>query len=69
MGCSTERCKEEDAGSHWRETTPWGKFSEESKNHEQLQKKSLHLVASLLLVVRPGAPSSVLVPSSDALCS
>ena len=27
------------------------------------------LVASLLLVVRPGAPSSVLVPSSDALCS
>ena len=27
------------------------------------------LVASLLLVVRPGAPSSVLAPSSDALCS
>ena len=25
------------------------------------------LVASLLLIVRPGAPSSVLVPSSDAL--
>ena len=25
--------------------------------------------ASLLLVVRPGAPSSVLAPSSDALCS
>ena len=25
-----------------------------------------HLVASLLLVVRPGAPSSVLAPSSDA---
>ena len=29
----------------------------------------LLLVASLLLVVRPGAPSSVLAPSSDALCS
>ena len=28
----------------------------------------LLLVASLLLVVRPGAPSSVFVPSSDALC-
>ena len=27
------------------------------------------LLASLLLVVRPGAPSSVLAPSSDALCS
>ena len=27
------------------------------------------LVASLFLVVRPGAPSSVLAPSSDALCS
>ena len=26
----------------------------------------LPLIASLLLVVRPGAPSSVLVPSSDA---
>ena len=26
-------------------------------------------LASLLLVVWPGAPSSVLVPSSDALCS
>ena len=25
--------------------------------------------SSLLLVVRPGAPSSVLAPSSDALCS
>ena len=65
MGCSTEKCKEEDAGSHWRET-PWGKFSEESKNHEQLQKKSLHLVASLLLVAMPFAPSSVLAPSSKA---
>ena len=31
---------------------------------------SLLLLASLLLVVRPGAPSSVLAPSSDALvCS
>ena len=30
---------------------------------------SLLLVASLFLVVRPGAPSSVLAPSSDALCS
>ena len=29
----------------------------------------LLLVASLLLVLRPGAPSSVLAPSSDALCS
>ena len=28
----------------------------------------LLLVAFLLLVVRPGAPSSVLAPSSDALC-
>ena len=30
-----------------------------------------HIVPSsfLLLVVRPGAPSSVLAPSSDALCS
>ena len=27
------------------------------------------LVASLFLVVRPGAPSSVHAPSSDALCS
>ena len=27
----------------------------------------LLLVASLLLVVRPGAPSSILAPSSDAL--
>ena len=27
------------------------------------------LVAFLFLVVRPGAPSSVLAPSSDALCS
>ena len=27
------------------------------------------LVASLLMVVRPGAPSSALAPSSDALCS
>ena len=27
------------------------------------------LVASLFIVVRPGAPSSVLAPSSDALCS
>ena len=26
------------------------------------------VVALLLLVVRPGAPSSVLAPSSDALC-
>ena len=33
----------------------------------QLEKRLL--VASLLLVVMPGAPSSVLVPSSDALCS
>ena len=30
---------------------------------------SLVAVAYLLLVVRPGAPSSVLAPSSDALCS
>ena len=29
----------------------------------------LFLVASLFLVVRPGAPSSVLAPSGDALCS
>ena len=29
----------------------------------------LLLVACLLPVVRPGAPSSVLVPSSDAVCS
>ena len=29
----------------------------------------LFLVASLFLVVRPRAPSSVLVPSGDALCS
>ena len=29
----------------------------------------LLLVAFLFLVVRPGAPSSVLAPSSDALCS
>ena len=29
----------------------------------------LFLVASLLLVARPGAPSSVLATSSDALCS
>ena len=28
-----------------------------------------NLVVSLLLVVRPGATSSVLAPSSDALCS
>ena len=28
----------------------------------------LLLVARMLLVVRPGAPSSVLAPSSDALC-
>ena len=26
------------------------------------------LLVALLLLVRPGAPSSVLVPSSDALC-
>ena len=31
--------------------------------------KNKLLVASLLLVVRPGAPSSVLAPGSDALCS
>ena len=29
----------------------------------------MFLVARMLLVVRPGAPRSVLVPSSDALCS
>ena len=29
----------------------------------------LLLVVRMLLVVRPGAPSSVLAPSSDALCS
>ena len=34
---------------------------------EQLIQRQL--VASLLLVVRPGAPNSVLDPSSDALCS
>ena len=31
-----------------------------------LHESPLLLVASLLLVVRPGAPSSVLAPSSDA---
>ena len=33
----------------------------------QYSGRTLLLVAFLLLVVRPGAPSSVLVPSSDAL--
>ena len=32
----------------------------------EVQAGALLLVASLLLVVRPGAPSSVLAPSSDA---
>ena len=31
--------------------------------------KDLVTSSFLLLVVRPGAPSSVLAPSSDALCS
>ena len=34
-----------------------------------LFKPQKKLVALLLLLVRPGAPSSVLAPSSDALCS
>ena len=37
--------------------------------HLLLEAMHLFLVASLLLVVRPGAPSSVLVPSRNALCS
>ena len=36
---------------------------------KRLSQHSVSLVAPLLLVVRPGAPSSVLAPSSDALCS
>ena len=40
---------------------------------EQMKRKApssfLFLVTRMLLVVRPGAPSSVLAPSSDALCS
>ena len=35
--------------------------------HLLLEAMHLFLVASLLLVVWPGAPSSVLVPSSNAL--
>ena len=35
----------------------------------QLFRCPLLLLAFLFLVVRPGAPSSVLAPSSDALCS
>ena len=31
--------------------------------------RSLLLLVRMLLVVRPGAPSSFLAPSSDALCS
>ena len=34
--------------------------------HLLLEAMHLFLVALLFLVVRPGAPSSVLVPSSDA---
>ena len=42
--------------------------SRKKVNSAKDQYKKL-LVASLLLAVRPGAPSSVLAPSSDALCS
>ena len=39
--------------------------------HKSKKEKEDDVVSNgfLLLVVRPGAPSSVLVPSSDALCS
>ena len=37
--------------------------------HLLLEAMHLLLVALLLLVVRPGAPSGILAPSSDALCS
>ena len=45
----------------------FGEASEAKKCLRAAQHKLL--VASLLLVVRPGAPSNVLAPSSDALCS
>ena len=37
--------------------------------HQRWGRCEFLLVASLFLVARPGAPSSVLAPSSDALCS
>ena len=45
-----------------REDLRFGASAEDLRNE-------LLLVASLLLVVRPGAPSSVPAPTSDALCS
>ena len=40
-----------------------------NQSQETWRRETIVAVASLLLVVRPGAPSSVLVPSSDALSS
>ena len=48
--------------------SPEGK-EEERKLFAQPCHLPRFLVATLLLVVRPGAPSSVLAPSSDTLCS
>ena len=43
------------------------------KNKKRRKERQIYLKAFLVLVVRPGAPRSVLVasfvPSSDALCS
>ena len=44
-------------------------FVTTSKRHLLLVAMPFVLSSFLLLVVRPGAPSSVLAPSSDALCS
>ena len=41
----------------------------EAEMDEKGRFRKAFLVASLFPVVGPGAPSSVLVPSSDALCS
>ena len=51
-------------GTHPRKARAGPKSSFESKSAREKAPSSF-----LLLVVRPGAPSIVLVPSSDALCS
>ena len=49
----------------------WRCFSDTYERPGNLNSKFSYLpqVASLLLVAMPGAPSSLLAPSSDALCS
>ena len=47
----------------------WLRASPASAHVDHLKQRGSHGISSFLFLVRPGAPSSVLAPSSDALCS